>query len=97
MKRKWADFIAREDHGHYFNLELSGTWGNDPEDMANIKYIGLGYKVWETSTLHCEVKVIIDDHGDEMEQKVYTRTVKPLTLRDVADIAIWKMDSFDVF
>lgn len=95
QRRSWAEFEAREDHGFYLNLELSGEWGNDPEDMVNLKYVGFGQKVWETSVLHREVKTIVDEHGIEMEQNVFTRTVKRLSLRDVADVAIWKMDSFD--
>lgn len=95
QRRIWAEFEAREDHAFYLNLELSGAWGNDPEDMASLRYVGFGQKVWETGPLHKEVNTIVDDDGIEMEQKLYSRTIKRLTLRDVADVAIWKMDSFD--
>lgn len=95
QRRIWTEFEAREDHAFYLNLELSGAWGNDPEDMTNLKYVGFGQKVWEAGVLHKEVKIVVDDNGVEMEQKEYSRTVRRLSLRDVADIAIWKMDSFD--
>ena len=96
MRRAWDEFEAREDHAYYFELELSGHWGNSPLDSKNLEYVGLGQKVFEVGSLSTEIKTIVDEDGDELEQKVYGRSVKQVKLQEVADIALWKMGSYDV-
>lgn len=94
-RKKFLDFEARGDHEYYMNLELSGAFGN-PMGMTHLRYIGLGQKVWETGSLQQEVRTVQDDEGNEMEQQIFTRKVKPLGWDDVADIEIWKLDTTDL-
>lgn len=95
QRKRWDEFEAREDHGHYLELEFRGVYGNDPLDVKCMRYMGLGQKVWEIGSLHWETTKIRDENGYEMDQRIYERTVKRITLQDVEDVELWKYDTFD--
>ena len=72
-------------------------------EFSELRYVGLGNKVWEVGSVFEELSMVkvpgSDEEGQEQEWRelpVRKRRLKRLTLEDVRDVEIWKMDSQDV-
>lgn len=72
-------------------------------EFLELKYVGRGEKVWEVGGFYEEMSVVEipgsggegqePEYGEEMVRK---RRLKRITLNDVKDVEIWKMDTQDV-
>ena len=72
-------------------------------EFLELRYVGLGDRVWELGGFYEEMATVkvpdSDADGQEaeyMEQMVRKRKLRRLTLKDVKDIEIWKLDTQDV-
>jgi hypothetical protein len=87
--------------------ERSGGPGAQSTDFAKLRYIGLGWKVWEVGPV---VEEVVGRNGDRDEgyeedgtdgqtktpKVVYKRRLKRIDEKDVQHVEIWKMDSLDI-
>lgn len=86
-----------------------GTIASTPGgDFPKLKYIGLGWKVWEVGPLVKEIVAKGAGESDEgfdeedrmstepREEVVYKRRLKRIEEKDVQHVEIWKMDSQDI-
>ncbi|KIW64772.1 hypothetical protein PV04_09682 [Phialophora macrospora] len=104
-------FVSLPDSVHEKEISSSlAEWSCGPSaqstDFAELRYIGLGWKVWEVGPV---VEEIAGSNGDSDEgygedgtdgqtktKVVYKRRVKRLEEKDVQHVEIWKMDSLDI-
>jgi len=87
-------------HEEKFAQELSPDQKNGAKgDFPDLKYIGLGHKVWEIGGLVEQTIQVTDQEEDgpvQREEIVWRRKVKRIQEKDVMDVEIWKMDTLDV-
>jgi len=100
---RFERFVNREDAIHENKLRDELASG----DFRNVRYIGLGRKIWEVGGLE-DVVIRVPVEGEtereqeqEQEQEyrevvVSRRIVKKIGLEGVKDVEIWKCDTLDV-
>lgn len=77
---------ADEQHEKRMAQELVG------DDFPNLRYVGIGWKVWEIGGTY-ETLMVSDEGQEEM---VMRRRTKQVGREEVQGVEIWKMDSLDV-
>lgn len=70
-------------------------------EFSELRYVGLGEKVWEVGGFFEELSIVtvpgIEEGKEEYREEMVTkRRLKKITLEDVREVEIWKMDSQDV-
>jgi hypothetical protein len=75
-----------EEHAKHIGRELTGG------DFPNLRYIGIGWKVWEIGGTY--EMMIVNEAGQE--EMVLRRRSKRIGRDEVKDVEIWKMDSTEV-
>ena len=75
-----------EEHEEHLGRELAG------DDFPHLKYMGLGWKVWEITGTY--EKLVVNEDGQE--EMVVRRRSRRIGRDEVKDVEIWKMDSLDV-
>jgi hypothetical protein len=86
--KKFECMVNTEDkeHEEHIGRELAG------DDFPNLRYVGMGWKVWEIGGTY--EKLVVNEDGQE---EMVVRRRATLIGRDaVKDVEIWKMDSLDV-
>ena len=86
--KKFECMVSTEDEEHeeHIGRELAG------DEFPHLKYIGIGWKVWELGGLH--EKLIVNEDGQE--EMVVRRRAKRIGRDAVKDVEIWNLDSLDV-
>jgi hypothetical protein len=86
--KKFECMVSREDGEHQAHIEreLAG------DDFPNLRYVGMGWKVWEIGGTY--EKMVVNEDGQE--EMVVRRRSKRVGRDAVKDVEIWKMDSLDV-
>jgi hypothetical protein len=79
--------MADDEHEERIGRELAG------DDFPHLRYVGMGWKIWEIGRGSCEKKVV-NEHGEE--ETILRRKVKRIGRDAVKDVEIWKMDSMEV-
>ncbi|ETI21705.1 hypothetical protein G647_08052 [Cladophialophora carrionii CBS 160.54] len=87
-------------------IERGGGPSSQSTDFAKLKYVGVGWKVWEIGPVleeHIGRTGQTDDgyieDGTESQNKadtVYRRRLKRIEEKDVQHVEIWRMDSLDI-
>ena len=75
-----------DEHEDHIGRELAG------DEFPHLKYVGMGWKVWEIEGLY--EKLVVNEDGQE--EMVVRRKSKRVSRDAVKDVEIWKMDSLDV-
>jgi len=86
---KKLDCIIRtedEEHEEHIGRELAG------DDLPNLRYVDIGWKVWEIGGSY--EKMIVNEDGQE--KMVVRRRSRRVGADAVKDVEIWKMESLDV-
>ncbi|OAP62577.1 hypothetical protein AYL99_01804 [Fonsecaea erecta] len=102
-------------HEQKINEALServGSEGTEVPDLSKLRYIGLGSKVWEiTTVMEEDINGKVDSGDDAQEsntngfrcdanrskkETAYRRRAKRIQEKDVRHVEIWKMDTLDV-
>lgn len=85
---KFETMVETDDDVHEMHLgrETSG------DDFPHLRYVGLGWKVWELGTQYLEKLVNAD--GDE--STALRRRCRRVNREAVREVEIWRMDSLDV-
>jgi hypothetical protein len=86
--KKFECMIGTEDgeQEEHIGRELTG------DEFPNLKYVGMGWEVWEIGGTY--EKVVVNEDGEE--EVVVSRRVRRVGRETVKDVEIWKMDSLDV-
>jgi hypothetical protein len=86
--KKFECMVMGDDEEHEENIgrELAG------DDFPNLRYVGLGWKVWEIGGTY---KTMVMNEDGQQEMAVRRRS-KRVSIDAVKDVEIWKMDSLDV-
>ena len=84
----FQNVVACDDETHEANISRETA----TDDFPSLRYIGLGWKLWEIGENY-ETQVV-DEDGNEVT--VVRRRTKRVDIETVKDAAIWTLDSLDV-
>ena len=91
QQQKFASLVEEEDDVHEEHIGRETA-----EDFPNLRYMGLGWKVWELGGHFEKVFKVKNEDGVDEERVSRTRRCKRVDRGVVRDVEIWKMDSLDV-